>query len=544
VENQIKLGNEPLQQQLDPFLREYQTPVEKIGAVQAALESEGGKYWREELGKWTVRMVPVELLVPEVHRGWRPLVREAMLFVVSKLSASRLAPKIVEQMGLAPDTPPEVRLLRFIAKVPGLQKIGQMLARNRNLDPRLRRALIKLENGISDVSIEEVHAIIRRELESKIKTYDVRLDAKMLSEASVSAVVGFTWRNPKSRRRERGVFKVLKPHIPSCYAEDMNILRQLARHLVHKHRTVGMQLGGVAETLAEIQILLTHEVDFPREQATLLNALTAYRSVPGVRVPRLLPQLSTATITALTREKGRKVTEAMIRPSKLRERVAERLAEVLLAVPVLAAEKNAIFHADPHAGNILYDKRSNELVILDWALTERLTLEQRKSVFLLVVMLILRDSSGVSSAIEQLCLRGAKNRWARRVIREHVAGLLDRLPLTKWPGAMDAMRLLDKIAMEGVHFPTALLMFRKASFTLEGVLEDIAGSSERIDSVVAGYALAHCGDSVARLFSMLSLRDLMALDWSALTLTSRLVIQTLARQWQSLSGLSPHTSAA
>ena len=544
MENQIKLGNEPLQQQLDPFLREYQTPVEKIGAVQAALESEGGKYWREELGKWTVRMVPVELLVPEVHRGWRPLVREAMLFVVSKLSASRLAPKIVEQMGLAPDTPPEVRLLRFIAKVPGLQKIGQMLARNRNLDPRLRRALIKLENGISDVSIEEVHAIIRRELESKIKTYDVRLDAKMLSEASVSAVAGFTWRNPKSRRRERGVFKVLKPHIPSCYAEDMNILRQLARHLVHKHRTVGMQLGGVAETLAEIQILLTHEVDFLREQATLLNALTAYRSVPGVRVPRLLPQLSTATITALTREKGRKVTEAMIRPSKLRERVAERLAEVLLAVPVLAAEKNAIFHADPHAGNILYDKRSNELVILDWALTERLTLEQRKSVFLLVVMLILRDSSGVSSAIEQLCLRGAKNRWARRIIREHVAGLLDRLPLTKWPGAMDAMRLLDEIAMEGVHFPTALLMFRKASFTLEGVLEDIAGSSERIDSVVAGYALAHCGDAVARLFSMLSLRDLMALDWSALTLTSRLVIQTLARQWQSLSGLSPHTSAA
>jgi ubiquinone biosynthesis protein len=340
------------------------------------------------------------------------------------------------------------------------------------------------------------------------------------------------------------VFKVLKPHIPSCYAEDMNILRQLARHLVHKHRTVGMQLGGVAETLAEIQILLTHEVDFLREQATLLNALTAYRSVPGVRVPRLLPQLSTATITALTREKGRKVTEAMIRPSKLRERVAERLAEVLLAVPVLAAEKNAIFHADPHAGNILYDKRSNELVILDWALTERLTLEQRKSVFLLVVMLILRDSSGVSSAIEQLCLRGAKNRWARRVIREHVAGLLDRLPLTKWPGAMDAMRLLDKIAMEGVHFPTALLMFRKASFTLKGVLEDIAGSSERIDSVVAGYALAHCGDAVARLFSMLSLRDLMVLDWSALTLTSRLAIQTLARQWQSLSGLSPHTNPA
>ena len=544
MENQIKLGNGSLQHQLEPFLREYKTTAEKIGAVQAALESEGGKYWREELGKWTLRVVPVELLVPEVHRGWRPLVREAMLFVVSKLSASRLAPKIVEQMGLAPDTPAELRLLRFIAKVPGLQKIGQMLARNRNLDPRLRRALVKLENGISDVSIEEVHAIIRRELESEIKTYDVRLNTKMLSEASVSAVAGFTWRNPETRRRERGVFKVLKPHIPSCYAEDMNILRDLARHLVHKHRTVGMHLGGVAQTLAEVQVLLAHEVDFPREQATLMNSLKAYRAIRGVRVPRLFPELSTATITALTREKGTKVTEATIRSAKLRARVAERLAEALLAVPVLAAEKDAIFHADPHAGNILYDRKSNELVILDWALTERLTLEQRKNVFLLVSMLILRDEAGVSSAIERLCLRGAKSRWVQRVIRAHVTELLDKLPLTQWPGSMVAMRLLDEIAMEGVHFPTALLMFRKASFTLEGVLEDTAGSSVRIDSVIAGYALAHCGNAVARLFTMLSLGDLMALDWSALTLTSRLITRELVRQWESLPGWSPQADPA
>jgi len=543
VENRIKLGNEPLHQQLDPFLREYNTPAEKIGAVQAALESEGGKFWREELGKWTVRMVPVELLVPEVHCGWRPLIRESMLFVVSKLSPSRLAPKIVEQMGLAADTPSEVRLLRFIAKVPGLQKIGQMLARNPNLDPRLRRALIKLENGISDVSIEEVHAIIRRELESEIKTYDVRLDARMLSEASVSAVAGFTWRNPKNRRRERGVFKVLKPHIPSCYAEDMNILRHLARHLVHKHRTAGMHLGGVAETLKEIQLLLAREVDFPREQATLLNALDAYRSVPGVRVPHLIPELSTATITALTREKGTKVTAAMIRPAKLKAHVAERLAEALLAVPVLAAEKDAIFHADPHAGNILYDKPRNELVILDWALTERLTLEQRKNVVLLVVMMILRDADGVSGAVERLCSGGADNGRTRRIIREHVTSLLDQLPLSKWPGAMDALRLLDAIALEGVRFPAALLMFRKASFTLEGVLEDVAGSSVQIDSVIARYALAHCGDAIARLFSALSLRDWMALDWSALTLTSRLLTRAMLRPLASLPGLSPQADA-
>ena len=125
-----------MRQALDPFLRSYPTTAERIVAIETALSGEGGKVWRDELAKWTVRMVPVELLVPEVYAQWRPLVRDSMMFVVSRLSPSRLAPKIVEQMELAADTPPEDRLLRFIAKVPGLQKIGQVLARNRNLDPK------------------------------------------------------------------------------------------------------------------------------------------------------------------------------------------------------------------------------------------------------------------------------------------------------------------------------------------------------------------------------------------------------------------------
>jgi ubiquinone biosynthesis protein len=545
VENRIKIGSDSLQQALQPFLSGYATPAEKIEVVQAALEGEQGKYWREELGKWTVRMVPVELLVPEVHRDWRPLVREAVLFVVSKLAASRLAPKIVEQMGLAPDTSPEVRLLRFIAKVPGLQKIGQVLARNRNLHPRLRRALIKLENGISDVTIEEILAIINRELQLQIATYAIKLEPAILSEASVSAVVGFTWRRPGARRRERGVFKVLKPHIASCYAQDMKMLGQLAQHLARKHRTAGINLGRLAETLTEIQLLLQHEVDFPREQATLANSLSEYRALRGVRVPRLLPLLSTGTITALTFERGKKVTEVHVLPSKLREEVAERLAKALLNVPALSLEKDSIFHADPHAGNLLYDRKSNELVILDWALTERLTRKQRKNVVLLVLMMFLRDANGMTKAIEELChVRANKDRTQAGLIRKHVDRLLDELSLTQLPGLMEAMRLLDEIALEGIRFPAALLMFRKASFTLEGVVEDIAGSRVRLDSLTTSHALANWKGTVASLFTLLSARDWVALDWSALTLTSRMMARAVSRSWDWLPTLSPSAETA
>jgi ubiquinone biosynthesis protein len=543
--HRLKIDDAHLQQALEPFLASYKTTAARVGAIEAALESAAGRFWRQELGKWTVRMVPVELLVPAEYRQWRPLVRDSMQFVVSRLSAARLAPKIVEQLELGPDTPPEARLLRFIAKVPGLQKIGQVLARNRNLDARVRRALAQLENGISDVTIEEIRRIILRELRPQVRKYSVKLGSTILSEASVAAVVSFTWRNPETGRRERGVFKVLKPHIAGCYAEDMKILHGLAIHLARKHQAGGVRLAGLAETLTEIRLLLEREVDFRREQATLLNDLAAYRSVPGLRVPRLIQPLSTETITALTRENGVKVTEGVGGTAAVRAGVAEKLAEALLAIPALAREKEALFHADPHAGNLLYDKRRRELVILDWALTGSLSRRDRKYVVMLVLMMILRDADGVSSAVGRLRQhRPADDRAQVRMIRERVDRFLDGLPFWYLPGAMDAMRLLDEIALEGVRFPAAMLMFRKASFTLDGVLEDVAGSSVSTDSVVGRYALEHWARTAAALWTLLSPRDWLALEWSTLTFTSRLCARAVFRPWLRLAGLARPAEAA
>jgi len=536
VQHRIKIDTPHLHVALEPFLLAYKTTSERVTAIETVLNSDAGRFWRDELGKWTTRAVTVELLVPDEYRQWRPLVRDAMRFVVSRLSPARLAPKVVEQVELPPDTPPEKRLLLFIAKVPGLQKIGQAVARNRNLDPRLRRALAELENGISDVTPEDIRRVIVRELGPRIGAYAIRIDSSMLSEASVAAVIGFTWRNPETGRREPGVFKVLKPHIPSCYAEDMKILQQLAAHLARKHQSGGVHLTGVAETLTEIRLLLEREVDFRREQNTLLNGLPVYRSVPGVRIPRLIPLLCAPTVTALSRESGVKITDAFALSAAARGPVAQRLAEALMAIPALAPEQDAIFHADPHAGNLLYDRRHHELVILDWALTDRLTRQQRENVLMLVLMLMLRDADGVRQAITGLRLhRGSNDEAEERVIREHSNRFLDALPLFELPGPMDAMCLLDEIALEGVRFPAALLMFRKASFTLDGVLEDVAGSSVRMDTVITRYALEHWAKTSAALWLLLSPRDWVALDWSLLTFASRMVTRAVFAPWRFLN---------
>src|SRR5579863_4951908 len=210
---------------VENFLPKEGTAAEKISAIETGLRSPFGQSLRDTMARWIVdEIVPVERLVPETYIKWRPPVRDAMVFVVARLSPERLAPKLLEQIELPVNTPPEIRLLRLISKVPGLQKLGQVIARNQHLHPALRNALAKLENGIRDINPEEIRTIVQKQLGPRIETYAIQIAPKILKEASVSSVVRFTWRNRETGRRERGVFKVLKPHIPEYFAEDMEYL--------------------------------------------------------------------------------------------------------------------------------------------------------------------------------------------------------------------------------------------------------------------------------------------------------------------------------
>src|SRR5579864_1907281 len=187
---------------LENFLPLGATPAEKISAIETGLRSPIGQSVRETMARWIVdEIVPVSELVPEAYKPWRPPVRDAMMFVVTRLSPARLAPKLLEQIELPPRTSAEVRLLRLIAKVPGLQKLGQVIARNQHLRPGLRTALAKLENGIRDVKPEDIRAIIEKALGPRVEKYAVKIAPAILSEASVSAVVRFSWRNPESGKR-------------------------------------------------------------------------------------------------------------------------------------------------------------------------------------------------------------------------------------------------------------------------------------------------------------------------------------------------------
>jgi ubiquinone biosynthesis protein len=538
---------------LETFLPRNATSAEKVRAIEAGLRSPLGQSMRETMARWIVdEIVPVEKLVPQAYLKWRPPVRDSMVFVVTRLSPARLAPKLLEQLELPSNTPAEVRLLRLIAKVPGLQKLGQVIARNRHLHPALRKALAKLENGIRDVRSEDIRGIVQKDLGPRIKTLDVRVSSEILKEASVSAVVRFTWRDAGTRGRQRGVFKVLKPHIPEYFAEDMDYLEGLARYFGERHHTYGFPAHLIPDTFRKVRRLLRHEVDFRRERKTLLEAAALYKSYPGVRIPQVIQALCTPTITALSEERGVKITNASARlPVSGRKKMAEQLVEALIAVPLLSAGQDAIFHGDPHAGNLLYDNRTGKLVLLDWALQERLGRAMRRHLALLFLMVSLRDPVGVYNEISALRQRDAKISSAQeRTVRKSIDECLDAMPASHLPGAADSMRLLEKVAVQGIKFPGALVMLSKVMFTLEGVLGDIAKSDTSIGLSVARHIALHWLVHRSEFRFPLSKRDWITLQCSALLFPSRLGIrwqQTMLNRWftgSSASAAAPLDAAA
>jgi ubiquinone biosynthesis protein len=507
------------------FLPTGGTRVERIGAIEAGLRSLAGQSLRDAMAEWIVdEIVPVERLVPEAYVEWRPPVRDAMMFVVARLSPARLAPKILEQLELPKNTPPEARLLRLIAKVPGLQKLGQVIARNQHLRPALRTALARLENGIRDVRSEDIRAIIQRDLGPRLKRFDVRIDPAILSEASVSAVVRFKWRDPESGRHERGVFKVLKPHIPEYFAEDMDYLQGLAQHFGDRHHTYGFPAHLIPDTFKKVRRLLRHEVDFPREQRTLVEAGNLYRNLSGVRIPRLIQPLCTPGITALTEERGIKVTNAAARMAPAsRRRVAQQLVEALVAFPLLSSQDDVIFHGDPHAGNLLYDSRTGELTIIDWALRERLSRDQRRHLVLLFAMVALRDAVGTCNevfALAQQRIRSASPHG--QTIADTVKRFLDELPAARWPSMVDVMRLLEHLAMTGVKFPSSLIMLSKVLFTLDGILGDVGGSDTAMGVTMARHMVEDWLIDRKAFRSPLMTKDWITLQCSSLLYTTRL----------------------
>jgi ubiquinone biosynthesis protein len=410
----------------------------------------------------------VSPLVPVEYAAFRGLVADAVALFVERLPPARLTEIVAAQCALPPEACAEERLTALISRCPTLHKLGQVVARDRRLSATLRARLQALESMESATTVEAVMPSLRSELGASALS-DLRIESRALAEASVAVVIPFTFEGSHRSHAASGVLKVLKPHIDERLEEELEIWVELADFIDERCQRDGLPAVRCREIFATVRHLLSREVRLDIEQANLHAAAEFYADSPRVQIPAVLPY-STRRITAMERVFGIKVTEAEHLSEAQRKDLAGVVLRELVAKPVWSASSWAIFHADPHAGNLMYTE-DGRLAMLDWSLVGRLDKTEREQTAQIVLGALCLDPVRIRRAIAAMAMGKPDEAKLREVVNQAVGRLYrDELPGLDWLLSL----LEDAMFKAGVRFGEELVLFRKSILTLEGVAADVS----------------------------------------------------------------------
>jgi len=463
-------------------------------------------------------------LLPPIYKKYRPLLADGLCYFLERLPAARLKRIFTEQARMAATASIAERVVALFHHVPTLHKLGQVVARDRRLDGGFRAWLQQLETFQSRISRAEIIRLLEREFKGWRKA-GIELGAHALAEGSVAVAMPFVWHDgAPSWALQKGVFKLLKLGIEERLAEDLAIWPVLGGFLDESCQHYHLPQLDYNETFEVVRDLLVHEVHLDDEQQRLAQAAKEFEMMTTVHIPALLP-FNTPRLTAMEQLEGVTVTEDLKqkRPDGLA--LAPVIAEALIARPLFSPRPQALFHADPHAGN-LFVTSQGRLGILDWSLAGELEKCDRIELVQLLLGALTLDPMRMERAVDAL----AREPGNRTVLREVLNRALRQLRWGTRPGIGWLTRLLDQIVIEArVRLKPEFLLFRKSLLTLEGVLADLTRSGERTGDIVIdqtlvslllGQLLIEWPERLQRPLDVrifgthLSTADLMSLFWS------------------------------
>ena len=415
--------------------------------------------------KWLTQLNFSEL-IPNDYEDVRALIPEALVTFVAALPAHRVAEILDAQNRLGESASSTERMTALARCCPTLHKLGQTLARDHRLIPGFRTALQSLESLPVAEPRPDIVAAIMRELDTcglSDPSRVARVEPMPIAEASVAFVVPFTWHDPSRRADAEGVFKILKPDVETRLREDMAAWERVGEFLDAAASSGRIPPLDYRGTLKDLRTHLVRELDLSSEQAHLTEAAALLAGCGDVIVPEPLP-FGTPRMTAMTRVRGQLLGTAI---HNARPALAGALARAFLARPMFSAEESALFHADPHAGNLMLTP-DGRVAILDWSLVGRLSRNHRQSLARLLLSGWMRNVEAATTAADELA-GGSLSAPATSVMHDALASLFWSKP----PGFRWMTDLLDRLVLAGARLPSDLLLFRKVVLTLEGVWADI-----------------------------------------------------------------------
>jgi predicted unusual protein kinase regulating ubiquinone biosynthesis (AarF/ABC1/UbiB family) len=277
-------------------------------------------------------------------------------------------------------------------------KVGQMLALEARdfLPDEVIEVLEQLQNKVSFMDFEEVDAILRKDLGKK------RALLKKLSEEPIAAASIGQVHRAEFEKNEVAV-KVQYPGIRDSIHSDVRILGLILKGLTSVFKR-GIEIDGL---LAEFAEVFVQETDYVQEAQAAIDYRKAAASLPGVIVPMVYAELSTAGVLTMSYEPGLTLTQWIRQEKPAR---AKRLEMGALILELYSREfcEWGLVQTDPNPGNFLIKPETGELILLDFGATKRYSQEFRIQYSKLVMAIFKKDQKKVMDAAFKMGLLDAR----------------------------------------------------------------------------------------------------------------------------------------
>lgn len=357
-----------------------------------------------------------------------------------------------------------IMLRRLLEELgPTFVKAGQILSmRSEILPESFCNELAKLRTNVEPMDRDLLLATLRAEYETPIEDIFDAIDDVPLGSASVAQV-----HKARLVTGELVAIKVQRPHVQEIMAQDISIMRSLAKH------ASGMmgsdQFLDLKSVVDELWQSFCEETDFLVEAHSLEEFKRNNASCRFVDCPKPYPRLCTEHVVVMDYVDGipighlDELRKAGYDLEEIGTKLVDNYTQQLL--------DDGFFHADPHPGNLVVQE--GKIVYLDLGLMGRLSAHDRGAIRDMVLAVAEHDSAALKDGLLRFAVSDVSSVDHPQLLQDldQIIGSYGMADLSELDLGAFLNALIQMARHDGVELPGTVTMLARSLVTLEGVAD-------------------------------------------------------------------------
>lgn len=356
-----------------------------------------------------------------------------------------------------------------------LIKVGQLLSIREDLLPRgFINQIQDLVDHVPPSPWEKIEEVLEHEWDASVTSKVQAIDHEAIASASIGEVYKASLPDGT-----QAAIKVQRPEIPSLVKTDF---RSLAIIIWFARRFAPVPKGFIDFKMLykELKQVIEQELDFSKEMNTAISFKQRFKNHSKVKIPAMYPELCTDKVLVMEWVDGVRLNDREAIDSYGLD--GQTLAQDLFRLFLPQWLEQGIFHADPHAGNILLQP-DGTFVLLDYGMIGEIS--KRDSVHFqdLLEGVLLKNFRKAAESLAQLgfLLPDASPKAIESVLKEFIT--LDMEQFKQMDLIAVKKEINDMVKSLPVQVPTRFIFLGRSFATIEGLVHTLSPDEETLDVV-------------------------------------------------------------